>query len=259
MNRGYVYPCFRRIGQGFIVLAQPAASTQPRQRSFDHPPSRQHLELMAGPWTLHNLKDVARMGPHPIYQLPSVSGVCPNQSEARKPPFQLVYNQFCSVSVLDVSRMDHNSQQQPYGIHDDVTLATHHLLTSIIATRPPFSVVLTDWLSMTAALGVHSLPSARRTFGRSASWTPSHVPSFFHLRKYWYTVCHGGKSCGSILQGHPVRRTYWMPLMTSLISTVRGLPPGLAAGSNGASIFHWASVKSLGYAFLSILQSLTHF
>ena len=251
-----MYPCFRRIGQGFIVLAQPAASTQPRQRSFDHPPSRQHLELMAGPWTLHNLKDVARMGPHPIYQLPSVSGVCPNQSEARKPPFQLVYNQLCSVSVL----MSAGPQQPAATLWyprrcdacDPSPSYQHH------SHEAPF-LVLTDWLSMTAALGVHSLPSARRTFGRSASLTPSHVPSFFHLRKYWYTVCHGGKSCGSILQGHPVRRTYWMPLMTSLISTVRGLPPGLAAGSNGASIFHWASVKSLGYAFLSILQSLTHF
>ena len=253
-----MYPCFRGIGQGLIVLTQPTASTQPRQSSLDYPPSRQHLELMTGARTLHNFKDVARIDPDPIYQLPSVSRVCPNQSQTWKSSSQLVYNQLCSVSVLDISGMDHNSQQHSHCIHDYVSLSSEYLLTSIVAARPPFSVVLTDWLSITAALGVHSLPSARRTLGRSASWTPSHVPSFFHLRKYWYTVCHGGKSCGSILQGHPVRRTYWMPLTTSLISTVRGLPPCLAPGSNGASIFHWASVKSLGYAFLSILQSLTY-
>ena len=123
-------------------------------------------------------------------------------------PFSLSITSLAPVPVLDVSRVNHDSQQHPYGIHDDVTLASHHLLTSVKATRPPFSVVLTDWLSMIAALvGVHSLPSARRTSGRRASWTCSQMPSLFHLRKYWYTVCHGGKSCGSIRHGQPVRRT----------------------------------------------------
>ena len=122
--------------------------------------------------------------------------------------------------------MNHDGQQQSYRVHGDVTLATHHLLTSIIATRPPFSVVFTDWLSMIAALGVGLLPSDCRTLGRSASWTPSQVPSSVHLRKYLYTVCQGGRSCGSIRHGHPVRSTYTMPLTTSRISTVRGRPPG---------------------------------
>lgn len=32
--------------------------------------------------------------------------------------------------------MNHDGQQQSYRVHDDVTLATHHLLANIIATRP---------------------------------------------------------------------------------------------------------------------------
>ena len=43
-----------------------------------------------------------------------------------------------------------------------------------------------------------------------------------------------------------------MPLSTSRISVLRGLPPGLAGGINGSSICHSASLKSLGYGFLSI-------
>ena len=39
------------------------------------------------------------------------------------------------------------------------------------------------------------------------------------------------------------------PLSASRKSTERGLPPGLAGGKRGARISHWASVKSLGYAF----------
>ena len=152
--------------------------------------------------------------------------------------------------------MNHHGQQQPYGVHGDVTLATHHLLTSIIATRPPFSVVFTDWLSIMAALGVRLLPSDCRTLGRSASWTPSHVPSSVHLRKYLYTVCQGGRSCGSIRHGHPVRSTYTMPLTISRISTVRGRPPGLAGGSKGSKMSHSSSVRSLGYDLRLIRQSI---
>ena len=36
-------------------------------------------------------------------------------------------------------------------------LAPVHLLGGVVAARPPFSVVLTLWVSMTAALGLASL------------------------------------------------------------------------------------------------------
>ena len=208
MDHCDIHPSFRRFREGFVVLTQPTTPSDPRQCLLNYPSSWQHGKLMTATRTPHNLQGIARRGLNPIYQLPGVSCVSPNQSQAGKPSFQLVHNQPCPVPVLDVSRVNHDSQQHPYGIHDDVTQASHHLLTSVKATRPPFSVVLTDWLSMIAALvGVHSLPSARRTSGRRASWTCSQMPSLFHLRKYWYTVCHGGKSCGSIRHGQPVRRT----------------------------------------------------
>ena len=154
--------------------------------------------------------------------------------------------------------MNHDGQQQSYRVHGDVSLSTVDLLASIIATRPPFPVVFTDWLSMIAALGVGLLPSDCRTLGRSASWTPSQVPSSVHLRKYLYTVCQGGRSCGSIRHGHPVRSTYTMPLTTSRISTVRGRPPGLAGGSKGSRMSHSWSVRSLGYGLRLIHQVLYH-
>src|SRR5260370_4078049 len=39
-----------------------------------------------------------------------------------------------------------------------------------------------------------------------------------------------------------------MALTTSRRSALRGRPPGLAAGSNGANIAHSRSLRSLGYA-----------
>ena len=201
MNRSYVQPRFRCTGQGFIVLAQPATTSQPRQCSLNHPPAWQHLKLMAGPGTLDDLQDPARHGHHPVHQLAAVASVSPDESQAWESSYQLIDDQPRPISVLDIGRMHHHRQQQAHGIYDDVSLSTVDLLTSIIATRPSFSVVFTLWLSMIAALGVGSLPSASRTQGRSVSLTRSHVPSMVQLRKYLYRVCQGGRSCGTIERG----------------------------------------------------------
>ena len=215
MNRSYVQPRFRCTGQGFIVLAQPATTSQPRQCSLNHPPAWQHLKLMAGPGTLDDLQDPARHGHHPVYQLAAVASVSPDESQAWESSYQFIDDQPRPISVLDIGRMHHHRQQQAHGIYDDVSLSTVDLLTSIIATRPPFSVVFTLWLSMIAALGVGFLPSASRTQGRSVSLTRSHVPPMVQLRKYLYRVCQGGRSCGTIRQGHPLRSKYRMPFTTS--------------------------------------------
>ena len=256
MNRSYVQPRFRCTGQGFIVLAQPATTSQPRQCSLNHPPAWQHLKLMAGPGTLDDLQDPARHGHHPVHQLAAVASVSPDESQAWESSYQFIDDQPRTISVLDIGRMHHHRQQQAHGIYDDVSLSTVDLLTSIIATRPPFSVVFTLWLSMIAALGVGSLPSASRTQGRSVSLTRSHVPSMVQLRKYLYRVCQGGRSCGTIRQGHPLRSKYRMPFTTSRRSTVRGRPPGLAGGSRGPRISHCSSVRSLGVRFAAHSSSL---
>ena len=210
--------------------------------------------MTAGPGTLDDLQDPARHGHHPVHQLAAVASVSPDESQAWESSYQFIDDQPRPISVLDIGRMHHHRQQQAHGIYDDVSLSTVDLLTSIIATRPPFSVVFTLWLSMIAALGVGFLPSASRTQGRSVSLTRSHVPSMVQLRKYLYRVCQGGRSCGTIRQGHPLRSKYRMPFTTSRRSTVRGRPPGLAGGSRGPRISHCSSVRSLGYDLRLIHQ-----
>ena len=201
MNHSYVDPGLGCLGQSFVVpvsstgqaLAQPTAPAEPRECSFDHPSSRQHLKVVAVPGALDNLERPACQGPDPLDQLSSIASIGPDQPHAGKPPYQFIDDQLRSISILDIGRMHHHRQQQPHGIYNDVSLSTVDLLASVIATRPPFSVVLTDWLSMMAALGVGLLPSAFRTLGRRASWTRSHVPSCLHSRKYHHTVPQGGR------------------------------------------------------------------
>ena len=246
MSHSYVDPglgCFR---QRLVVLAQPATPSQPRECSLNHPSARQCLELMTVPGTLHDFKRPSCQLPHPLDQFSPIARVSPDQTQAPKSSFQFRDNQLRAIPVLNVGGMHHHVQQQPHGIHYDVSLSTFDLLARVIAARPPFSVVFTDWLSMIAALGVGFLPSASRTAERRVSLTRFHVPSVVHFRKYLYTVCQGGRSLGSIRQAHPLRSAYRMPLTTSRRFTARGRPPGLAGGSRGARTSHCSSVRSLG-------------
>ena len=165
MNHSYVDPGLRCIGQSFVVLAQPTAPAEPRECSFNHPSSRQHLKVVAVPGAFDNLEGPACQGPDPLDQLSSIASIGPDQPHAGKPPYQFIDDQLRSISILDIGRMHHHRQQQPHGIHNDVSLSTVDLLASVIATRPPFSVVLTDWLSMMAALGV-----GVAAFGPSELW-----------------------------------------------------------------------------------------
>ena len=146
MNRSYVQPRFRCTGQGFDSPCSTGDNVPATPVSLNHPPAWQHLKLMAGPGTLDDLQDQARHGHHPVHQLAAVASVSPDESQAWESSYQFIDDQPRPISVLDIGRMHHHRQQQAHGIYDDVSLSTVDLFTSIIATRPPFSVVFTLWL-----------------------------------------------------------------------------------------------------------------
>src|SRR5205807_3129101 len=77
-----------------------------------------------------------------------------------------------SISILYARRMDHYCEQIAHCIYQNVALPPFHLLTHIepsVSRRPPFSVVLTAWLSITAPLASLSRPSCERTWTRRVS------------------------------------------------------------------------------------------
>ena len=59
--------------------------------------------------------------------------------------------------------MDKDPEQEAGGIDPDMALTTLNLLGGIVAARPPFSVVLTLWVSMMTAVGLASRPSVSRS------------------------------------------------------------------------------------------------
>src|SRR4051812_4868594 len=70
---------------------------------------------------------------------------------------------FGAVGVLDIGGVDDDAQQQAQAIDRDLALAPFDLLGGIVAARPPFSVVLTLWVSMIAAVGLACRPSLSRS------------------------------------------------------------------------------------------------
>jgi len=243
-------PSLAGFRQFFIVFAQASAATEPGQCALHNPAPGQHLKGVAVRPAPDYCQQPTSREPSPRHQLASVSRVGPDHPEPGKSTQQFGQYQLGSISILNVGGVDHHGQEQSHGVYYDVTLATSDLFPRIIAAGPPFSVVFTDWLSMIAALGVASRPSASRTLGRNASSMRSQVPSPRHFRKYHQTVPQGGRSWGTMRQATPPRSTYRMPFTTSRKSTVRGCPLGFSGGSNGANSAHWDQVKSLGYGFL---------
>ncbi len=67
-----------------------------------------------------------------------------------------------AVGVLDIGGVDDDAEQEAGGIDPDMALAALDLLGGIVAAWPPFSVVLTLWVSMMAAVGLASRPSFSR-------------------------------------------------------------------------------------------------
>ena len=211
--------------QFFEILAEPSAVAQPRQGTLQRPPPGHYLEVVAGWIPPHHVQYQSPSGPSPLHQSAGAGGIGPDQLESGEPAQQLGQYQSGSVPVLDIGGVNHYGQEQAGRIHYDVAFAPRYLLAGVVAPRPPFSVVFTDWLSMMAALGLAPRPSFSRTWPRSSSSTRSHVPSARHFRKYHHTVPKGGRSWGTIRHGMPL----------AIRTVCRLLPP--VAPPSGAALW----------------------
>jgi hypothetical protein len=114
---------------------------------------------------------------------PRISAIRPQLFETGKTPDQFGKQPGSYRAIVILGLADKRFEDQAFGIHNQMALATFDLFTPIVASYAPFSVVLTDWLSMLPALGVASRPSFCRSCSRSASFSRAHVPSLRHVLK----------------------------------------------------------------------------
>ena len=158
-------PGLAGFGQFLVVLAESSAPGQQGQCALHYPTSGQYLEVVAVRTATHHLQQPSASRPSPRDQLTGIGGVSPDDLEPREPAQQSGQHQLGSVPVLDTGGMHHHREEQPRGVHYDMALASRHPFARVIAARPPFSVVFTDWLSMMARWGWHPVPRSPGPWG----------------------------------------------------------------------------------------------
>ena len=154
-------------GVAFEVASQATVTTDPRERSFDDPPFRQHLKS-SSVRSLDDLQPPGTSAPHDerhlLSRIATVGKDALDEGEQSACPAQQME---CSIAVLNVGGMNDNVQQETQRVDQDVPLATFDLLARVVARRiepsPPFCVPFAVCESMIATVGLASRPSCSRT------------------------------------------------------------------------------------------------
>jgi hypothetical protein len=154
--------------QGLVVFGQSAVLAEPGERPFHDPALGQNDELVRLV-ALDDFDRAAEPAPHPIHELTRIPAIGEDQPQPPEPSSQLLDQQPGPLAVLDIGRMHDQGHDQPQGVDDQVALSPQDLLARVVPTIPPFSAVLTDWLSRIPTLGVGFLPVFRRTWARRRS------------------------------------------------------------------------------------------
>lgn len=152
-----------------VVADEAPAAGEPCERSLDQPAFGQHDEALGLIGALDDCKlPVARFAHLGRRDVPLVAAVGEDDPDEREErPGLFVEHQGGAVAVLNAGVVDHDVQQQPERVDEDVVLDTFDLFTRVVANgvrgRPPFSAERTLWLSTTAAVGLASRPACSRT------------------------------------------------------------------------------------------------
>ena len=169
--------------QCFVVFTEPPLQVEPTEGPFHDPPAGQHLEGVLPRRTAHQFQAPTAHQLGPLHQLAAVGPIGPDHLQSVLATHQAFQYQPSTVAILNVGGMHYRRQQQPQSIHHNVTFASLYPLARVVTSRPPFSVVFTDWLSMTAALGLAARPWDCRRLERRASLALCQVLSLRQVRK----------------------------------------------------------------------------
>ena len=126
----------------FEVASQATVTTDPRERSFDDPPFRQHLKS-SSVRSLDDLQSPGTSAPHRHRHLPArVSAVSKNALDEREQSSRPAQQVEGAIAVLNIGGMNDDVQQETQRVDQDVPLATLDLLARVVARRieprPPF-------------------------------------------------------------------------------------------------------------------------
>jgi len=144
-NHRHIDEGFTRLGQSLKVFGETTTAVQPREGTLHHPPTGQQHEALLTFGFLHYRQFPAQLASYPLYQLPSIPTVSPDQHQPTiTPPMcipsfldalkQSFEHHFASISVLYRGRSHHNQHHQTKRVHYQVPLASPYILVFIIAS-----------------------------------------------------------------------------------------------------------------------------
>lgn len=165
-DHGELYKCDSDASVAFVVATKTPVAADPSQSAFYDPALGQHDEA-SNIAALHDLeRPVTGAGDESTHLRPGVATVGNDTLDERETPPCLPQQRFGAVTVLDISGMDVDVQQQALRVDEDVALAAENLFPGIVAGRveraPPFTAPLAVCASRIAVVGLASRPERSR-------------------------------------------------------------------------------------------------
>src|SRR5271165_3698979 len=169
-NGGEAQEGERLAVEAFPILGQSAAAAEPGQSAFNDPALGQDDEAFDLIRSFDDLDIEALQNAfHRALELrPLVACVSIELDQEREGAKQARHDERAAVAVLDVGGVHDRVHQEALRIDKDMSLLAVDFLARVVAGRidagPPFSALLTLWLSMIAAVGLASRAAASRHF-----------------------------------------------------------------------------------------------
>jgi hypothetical protein len=148
--------------KAFPIFGETATAIEPSNGALDNPSFWQDGEASSRIGSSDDLDvDVAENTADCVLKDASlVSGVGIELEQERIGAEQSGHYQNTAIAILNVGRMHDRMEQQALSVYKDVALLALDFLACVVAVRvdlgPPFSALLTLWLSMIAAVGLAS-------------------------------------------------------------------------------------------------------
>ena len=167
-NGGKAQECESLTIEILPIFGKAPAPPQPCERSFDDPPLRKDNESFCVIGTLDDLHIHPRHCHGAAKQRALIAAIGVEFHQERIQAEHGRHHERAAVTILNVSSMNDGMNQKALRIDENVPLLALNLLSRVVARwinrSPPFSALLTLWLSMTAAVGLASRPIASRHF-----------------------------------------------------------------------------------------------
>ena len=158
----------RVVVEVFPVLGESATAPEPADGALDNPPFGQNEEAFGLIATADDLSGEERHGVRQtvMKHRPGIGAVGKQLLEERELSEQGGQNHDAAVTILNIGGGHQRVQQQTQRIDQNVPLLALDQFAAIkpvrIDARPPFSALLTLWLSMMQAVGLASRSASSR-------------------------------------------------------------------------------------------------